>query len=243
MSPKIGVIIIGLVLLIIGGTLVLGCGEKPVSRIPTVTAQATTGLETPTVSEQVTAPTQVAQSEATPSPRVIATPDSGARPTNDRLIISKIGVNAPITHKAVPATSILPDPNSPDDVVLYRFDLHQGLGGFPGNGGNTVLSGHLDSGSASCDNGRKKPPCEAVFWDLRKLGSGDEVQIQLGGATYQYRVTKSETLRVTTKEDYIPFTNALASTPTEEVSLVTCTGEFVRGEYTHRLIVHARRIN
>ena len=65
----------------------------------------------------------------------------------------------------------MPNPNGSDDVAYYNFSAWPGKGGAPGQGGNSVFAGHVDSGRAPCKNGTVPPPCEAVFWDIGSFRS------------------------------------------------------------------------
>jgi len=149
----------------------------------------------------------------------------------DRLIIAKIGVDAPITMRVVGPDGHMPRPEGPQDVVWYDFSAFQGLGGRPGVGGNTVLSGHVDY--------RDYGP--AVFWDLRKLEAGDEIIIRLSdGSEYKYVV---EWNRVVDSSAAV-WNDIVASTPQESVTLITCAGTFDPStrSYDQRRVVWAVRV-
>lgn len=149
----------------------------------------------------------------------------------DRLIIAKIGVDAPITMRVVGTDGHMPRPEGPTDVVWYDFSAFQGLGGRPGVGGNTVLSGHVDY--------RDYGP--AVFWDLRKLEAGDEIVIRLSdGSEYKYVVQWN---RVVDSSAAV-WNDIVASTPQESVTLITCAGTFDPSTrtYDQRRVVWAVRV-
>ncbi|HZP56390.1 MAG TPA: class F sortase [Dehalococcoidia bacterium] len=149
--------------------------------------------------------------------------------TGDRLIIPKIGVDAPFSYKVVPGNGVMPNPNSWDDVAYYDFSSWPGMGGLPGKGGNVVLAGHVDYI-------RHGP---AVFWDLHKLERGDRVQIRLkDGSTVEYEVMFNKFV----SEDAGNFNQIVSATADESVTLITCSGDFVNGHYNQRQIVWARRV-
>jgi LPXTG-site transpeptidase (sortase) family protein len=160
----------------------------------------------------------------------------------DRLVISKLGLSGSLAYKKVDPRSDgslpMPDPSTPDEVAYYDFSAGQGLGGAPGRGGNTVLSGHVDSGSKPCNNGTVPPPCQAVFWDVRNLKVGDEIEIHLTGQVYKYTVTANESVHAVSG----PWDQIVAATEKETLTLITCGGQFVAGEYTHRTVVTATRV-
>lgn len=161
---------------------------------------------------------------------------------NGRLVIKKIGVDAPLTYKEVVpnpnGVTIPPNPNGPDDIAYYDFSAFPGLGGGPGKGGNAIYAGHVDSGKVPCKNGTVPPPCQAVFWDLKKLVPGDEIEVHVGGQVYRYRVTANQPVLAS----QTAWEKIYAATAKESMTLITCTGSFINGEYDQRLIVTAERV-
>ena len=190
-------------------------------------------------------PTAVATIDLT-RPTTVPTIDPAA-PTpgaaGDKLVISKIGVEAPLSNKTVGVDGVMPDPNGPDDVAVYDFNQYwPGHGGVPGYGGNVVLGGHVDWGSnhgVGCKNNTKPAPCKAVFWDLGKLGVADQIQIVAAGKTYNYKVTSNSPIDAVAGE----WGAIVASTAQETVTLITCSGDFnsVTHEYDNRQVVTAIR--
>jgi LPXTG-site transpeptidase (sortase) family protein len=158
----------------------------------------------------------------------------------DRLVISRFGVDAPLTYRAVPPTGVMPNPDGPDDIAYYDFTAFENLGGAPGLGGNAVFAGHVDSGSKACKNGTEPPPCRAVLWDLNDLNLGDEIEVHVGGVVYKYAVTSNEPVNATSG----PWEKIVTSTAEESITIITCGGDFNREtrEYTNRQVVTAVRI-
>jgi LPXTG-site transpeptidase (sortase) family protein len=153
----------------------------------------------------------------------------------DRLVIAKFGIDAPLSYKVVGPDGVMPNPNGPDDVAFYDFSGFEGLGGFPGQGGNVVFSGHVDSGRVACRNGTVPPPCQAVFWDISNMRVGDEVEVIVSGVSHRYRVTSNQALHAVNTD----WSKVVASTREESITLITCGGDFNRttGEYSHRQVV------
>jgi LPXTG-site transpeptidase (sortase) family protein len=173
-------------------------------------------------------------------PTVVANNNPTSVGADDRLVISKFGIEAPLTLKTVGLDGVMPAPNGPDDVVIYDFSAWPGKGGAPGKGGNIIVSGHVDSGQKACKNGSVQPPCEAVFWDISRLRVGDEVEVKLGSDTHRYRVTSNQPVpAVSPLWDQI-----VSSTAQESITLITCGGDFNREtrEYNSRQVVTAVRI-
>ena len=151
-------------------------------------------------------------------------------PIGDRLIIPGASVNTEVYSAAVPASGIMPDPAGYFNAVWYDFSSHTGLGGYA-NGGNIVLSGHVDC--ARCYNGGSGT---AVFWSIRNLKVGDTAQYKLqDGTTLTYVVTASQS--------YSPNADwgTIVSSSTADMTLITCTGTFSGGEYTLRHVVSLKK--
>lgn len=146
-----------------------------------------------------------------------------------RLIIPKIGVDAPFTVKTVPGDGQMPNPNGPNDVAFYDFSGFDGLGGTPGLGGNVVVAGHVDYINVG----------PAVFWDLHTLTAGDRIQIRMtDGSVAEYAVEFNKTVQA----DDAPWAEIVAGTAEESITLITCAGQFSAGQYSDRQILWGRRV-
>ena len=96
----------------------------------------------------------------------------------------------------------------------------------PGEAGDAVIAGHLD-----WYTGR------AVFWDLHRLGRGDEVDVVArDGARLRFRVTDTATVAYTAHPPGL-----FAGSGAPRLSLITCDGAWdsQHGTYADRLIVNA----
>jgi LPXTG-site transpeptidase (sortase) family protein len=160
----------------------------------------------------------------------------------DRLVIKKFNVNAPLTYRQVPPNGVMPNPDGPDDIAYYDFSNFENLGGGPGLGGNAVFAGHVDSGTKACKNGTVPPPCQAVLWDLNDLLVGDEIEIQVSGQVIRYKVTSNQPVPATLNDG--TWDRIVSSTAQESLTIITCGGDFNREtrEYTNRQVVTAERI-
>lgn len=158
----------------------------------------------------------------------------------DRMVLPKLGISGNLAIKEVGADGVMPDPSTPDEVAYYDFSNWQGLGGAPGRGpgNNAVFSGHVDSGSKACKNGTVPPPCTAVFWELRNIKIGDEIEVYLGTNVYRYRVTANQHFLT----DSAPWNQIVSATAQETLTLITCAGSFSSGEYNSRTVVTAVRV-
>jgi LPXTG-site transpeptidase (sortase) family protein len=204
------------------------CGGKSSRPTPT---RAATGASSPVNSAGATSapvtslsgiPT-LAQASPTPRPTPTETPDDSPLA---KLVIPKISVNAKlVTLGIIASTNTMDSPKNKDDVGYYDFTPR------PGYAGNTVLSGHVDWFTGQT----------GVFWDIKKLEIGDEVDLVLqDGKTYKYKVTEAQLY----DSDTAPVDDIIGDTPRESVTLITCEGVFSQSsaEYNKRRVVRAERI-
>ena len=181
--------------------------------------------------EEAATPTPTPEIVVTPTP-VPATPELPPLEEAHRIIIDKIGVNAPVAtygldEQAVP---VVPTGSDAADVVAwYNFSAR------PGMRGNTVYAGHVSW------NG------PAVFKDLHTLVPGDTVTLRDDrGASAVYRVT--ETYAVDPNDPRS--VEAIRAIPRDVITLVTCGGSFfdtgdpvAGGDYTQRVIVRGELVS
>jgi LPXTG-site transpeptidase (sortase) family protein len=140
-----------------------------------------------------------------------------------RLRIPRIGVDAPFEEKGLDLNYKMEDPSGSVAVAWYPFKS------LPNGGGNVFLAGHFQLGGSP-----------AVFWDVPDLQLGDRLVILAGGVEFHYEIVSKE---LPTTADSIHAVNDPVSF--EVVTLMTCGGEYVPeiGDYSHRWIVRAARIN
>lgn len=147
-------------------------------------------------------------------------------PIGDTLIIPSAGINTPVHRATVPESGAMPDPVGYFNAVWYDFSKFDSYGGYA-HAGNLILSGHVDC--ARCINGGSG---RAVFWSIRNLKVGDTAEYQLAsGEKITYVVVKSEALSVNADWAAIVASNAA------DMTLITCTGSFIGGEYNQRHVV------
>ena len=151
--------------------------------------------------------------------------------TGDTLVYKRLNITAPVNVRQVGPDGAMLNPEGKDDVVRYDFSAFSGLGGYPGNGGTTVLAGHLDY----------RPYYQAVFYPLSKAARGDVIEYYRGdGVVKTYVVDWVSS---------IPFDQSLneyiVSTNPETMVLITCDGTFdsTGGGYNKRAIVYAIAAN
>lgn len=158
-------------------------------------------------------------------------PSSAQVLIGDTLIIPKAGVEAPVARATVPASAQMPDPVGYFNAVWYDFSTFDGYGGYV-NAGNLVLSGHVDC--ARCINGGSGT---AVFYGIRSLREGDTARyLTSAGQAVEYVVVSSYALSVNAEWGEI-----VAST-SADMTLITCTGNFIGGEYDQRHVVALKKV-
>lgn len=168
--------------------------------------------------------------EATPAATITPLPEVAAPA---RMVIEKMGMDAPIITLGLDANRRPEVPNDPDLVAWYDFSAK------PGQGSNAVFAGHVDW----TVNGQ---PVTAVFWGLGELEEGDVVKLVLeDDSELQYRVTDNVALGYDDPEGV----KVMYKTPNDVITLISCGGIWapdpsnpLGGNYTHRVVVRAERV-
>ena len=141
-----------------------------------------------------------------------------------RLKIPAINVDAVVEDVGQAPDGAMDVPKDFNETAWYD------LGVRPGVPGNAVIDGHVDSMTG-----------KAVFWDLRKLVSGDQIVV-VGddGVERPFVVTASESYARTD----VPLDRVFGPTTETHLNLITCDSSTAfdrsRGEYAGNLVVYAR---
>ncbi|KPB03238.1 class F sortase [Bacillus sp. CHD6a] len=205
--------------------LVVGCSAE---NTPDTTAEQSTGIESTnetTASSETTAPTN----KKIPIPTRTQTTNENGKVIKDesisiephRIEIPSIGVDALVEQVGVIENGQMGVPESFETVGWYNE------GPMPGERGNSVISGHVDS--------RNGP---AVFFNLKNLEVGDEIVVSnKEGEAITYVVDKIETY----PEDESPVEAIFDYSFQSNLNLITCTGTFNRESrnYSDRLVVYS----
>jgi LPXTG-site transpeptidase (sortase) family protein len=170
---------------------------------------------------------------ATPTPDVVtAAPAPTVPPAPPlegqvyRMVIDKLGVNAPVDTYGLDADRIPVVPTGDDarDVVAW-WDFSAK----PGTNSNAVFGGHVTWFG------------QAVFYNLGAMEAGDDVKL-LGedGTQVVYRVTEVYRVLATDQQAV----DVMYPTDSAVITLITCVGQFVDtgdpvfgGEYSERVVV------
>ncbi|MEX2246793.1 MAG: class F sortase [Dehalococcoidia bacterium] len=166
----------------------------------------------------------------TPTPGPSPTPTNRFPPGSNapiaRLVIPSVEIDAPVVVKGVDNAGVMQAPDNAYDTAWYDFSAR------PGFGGNAVFSGHVDYIRVG----------KAVFWDLKDLKADDIIEVQLqDGTIYRYAVKSLLQYDSATA----PVDDIVGATPTETITLITCSGTFnsATHQYDKRLVVRAERID
>ncbi|WP_133376077.1 class F sortase [Jeotgalibacillus sp. S-D1] len=136
------------------------------------------------------------------------------------LSIPSIGLIAPVNPYGLDDSGAMAVPDNGNEVAWFEPGFK------PGQKGNAVLAGHVDS---------EKAP--AVFWDLKALNEGDEIIVSdSDGKTLVFEVVKTEIY----ERNEAPIQNIFGSSSSRKLNLITCTGYFDRDElnYVDRMVVY-----
>lgn len=162
----------------------------------------------------------------TPKPaKVESAPKGLPRSEPTHVNISAVGINYPIITVGREADGAMEIPKLYDPVVgWYKYSPT------PGEIGPTVLVGHVDT---------QKGP--SVFWRLRDLKAGDEVEVtRADGQVIKYKV---EALKQFDQNNF-PSAEVYGNIDHAGLRLITCGGTFDRktGAYTANTVVFASAI-
>jgi len=138
------------------------------------------------------------------------------------LTIQKLGVNAEIESVAMDEKGNMDVPKQVMNVAWYN------LGAKPGERGNAVIAGHLDTVTG-------KP---AVFFKLSTLEAGDTIMVtDADNNSYTYTVVSKENYPY----DNFPLQEVFGVSSKKRLNLITCEGSFdqTAKNYSHRTVVYA----
>jgi len=141
--------------------------------------------------------------------------------TPQRLRIASIGVDAGVESVGVTPALLLKTPNDTANVGWYE------LGSSPGQNGDTVLTGHLDTQTGA----------PAVFARLGAINPGDTITVVAGdGRTVNYRADSVGLV----PNDRTP-ADLYATDGPPRLTLITCAGTWDanRQLYSERLLIRA----
>lgn len=144
-------------------------------------------------------------------------------PTPVRLQIASINLDAPIAEVGLASDGLMDIPPTAQELGWFE------PGYIPGEQGNAVIAGHLDTASG-------KP---AAFWALNQLEAGDVIVVLYDdGSQRSFEVMRQQTY----SSDNAPLDAIFGSSTGAYLNLITCKGIWdVEDEaYEERLVVYSR---
>lgn len=153
-------------------------------------------------------------------PTAIPTPTEVPVAEPVRFILPKIGVDAPVEAVGTDINGAMALPLELTKVGWYME------GAKPGQKGNVVIAGHLDSAIGE----------NAIFYNLGNLEPGDNMSVLAAdGAHYTFIVTA----KVVYPYDEVPIDMVFGKNDGRHLNLVTCTGFWntMVQSYSHRMII------
>lgn len=161
-------------------------------------------------------PTATLPPTATPDPLVNAGPPA-------QIEIPAIGVTALVEQVGLTRDGAMDTPKGWMNAAWFSHGFR------PGEAGNAVIAGHLDSRSGG----------PAVFWSLNRLQPGDEVIVTYqNGDRYTFAVQDVESVPYDIEGEAVAA--IFGPSQTSDLNLITCNGQWDRGKatYTQRLVVY-----
>lgn len=141
------------------------------------------------------------------------------------VVIPQIGVETRVEHVGLDSEGRMDVPQGVYNVGWYS------LGAKPGEKGNAVFAGHLDTVTGA----------PAVFYNLANLQIGDEIIVQdENDNRYVFGVTKQQ---VFPYNDF-PIDEVFGSYSIPRLNLITCQGffDYASSNYSHRTVVFSELV-
>ncbi len=139
-----------------------------------------------------------------------------------RLRIPRLRIDALIVSVGLTPKGNMDIPARADQIGWFS------PGAMPGEKGNAVMAGHLDTVAGT----------RGVFWDLKKLVAGDDVSIEdAAGRLMHFQVTASQAYST----ERFPLRQVFGTASGAQLQLITCNGLWNRDahSYDKRLVVTA----
>lgn len=135
-----------------------------------------------------------------------------------RIIMSSIGVNAPVQGLGTTPEGLMAVPKSYGVVGWYN------KGAVPGQPGPAVLAGHYTGGN------------KGVFDNLKNAENGQLITVANGrGQTFTYKITAKNEY----DKDKVPMAELFKNSVDSRLEIITCSGKWQSSEYNKRLVVTA----
>lgn len=140
-----------------------------------------------------------------------------------RIIIPKIQIDASVESVGMDAQGRMDVPRFVNETAWYN------LGYKPGENGNAVIDGHLDTTTGA----------PAVFYNLSSLEPGDKITIvDENGKNLNFIVERKEIYAY----NQIPMQEVFGANDYPRLNLITCTGWFNQQtkNYSNRVVIYSK---
>jgi len=181
-----------------------------------------------TENEEFSEDNNIENNSATVATTIIKNPATGITQNKEfpqKLEIPKLGINARIQHVGLDANQKMKVPSNNSDVAWFN------LGPKPGETGSAVIVGHLDTKSSQ----------PAVFWDLHKLKSGDDIFVVDGNNNKKhFQVISSEKYGT----ESAPLEKIFGASDGTYLNLITCGGVWdkAKNNYSERVVIFTKSV-
>lgn len=139
--------------------------------------------------------------------------------------IPKLGINAQVEYVGLDQQGKMDVPKNYKNVAWFK------LGYKPGEKGNSVIAGHLDTISGA----------PAVFFNIYSLNIGDEIIVKgEDGTELVYRVSEKRIYDF----DKFPLEEVFGSRDNSRLNLITCDGVFNQNtsNYSQRVVIYSDQV-
>ncbi|MBI4067655.1 class F sortase [Candidatus Gottesmanbacteria bacterium] len=164
--------------------------------------------------------TQITEIKSAETNAITVTPIPIGLP--ERLVIESLGVEATVEGVGLNAEGSMDIPKDVYNVAWYN------LGYKPGEIGNAVIAGHLDTQTGD----------PSVFYNLLSMREGERIKvIDNLGNTYTFKVVNIASY----PHDEFPLVEVFGDYAKKRLNLITCGGDWNRNaqNYSHRTVVYS----
>ncbi len=155
--------------------------------------------------------------------------------TPTRLVVPKMNIDVVVIPVGTTSAGAMDAPRCDNESDPICNEVYWWNGGtVPGQRGNAVIAGHIN-----------RPNYDpAPFWNLHEMAVGDKLTVTVtNGQQLTFVVTSVETVSAYASGANNPVINDIfGPSLTDNVNLITCTGDWDGTTFDHRLVVHTQLV-